>query len=210
MIDQHLFAGEGELMVQASIPSPAGAIGRVMLSRPLRSVNALIWSERTKLASGALLVSVVMVGLGWWLANKLTGSLQRLTSYAVGVRDGRGAKPPASRTTEIAELGAAFEGIRRRLEGKDYVEHYTHNLAHELKAPLSAIRGAVELMQEDSMPAEDRARFLGHLRSESQRVQGIIDRMLKLAALESRTGSLEQEDVDLTSYRCGDGCGARS
>ena len=43
---------------------------------------------------------------------------------------------------EFGELGRALETMRARLDGKQYVEHYVHTLAHELKAPLAAIRGS--------------------------------------------------------------------
>ena len=55
------------------------------------------------------------------------------------------------------------------LEGKAHVERYTQALAHEFKAPLTAIRGAAELLAEDLPPAE-RERFVGNLRAESDRL----------------------------------------
>ena len=197
LIDRQPFADEGWLRVTASIIDDSGMRGRVVLSRPLRTVNAFIWSERKKLAGGALLVALVMLGLGWWIANRLTRSLERLAAYAIAVRDGRPATPPPSRATEVEKVGEAFEGMRRALEGKDYVEHYTHNLAHELKAPLSAIRGSAELLQEHSMSDPDRARFLGNLRAEADRLHSIVDRMLRLTALESKPGLEQREPIVL-------------
>jgi len=59
-------------------------------------------------------------------------------------------------------------------------------LTHELKSPLSAIRGAAELLHEPSMPAPDRARFVANIERETARIQELVDRMMELAALESR------------------------
>jgi two-component system sensor histidine kinase CreC len=185
LIDRHPFIDDGELVVRASIGDRQSNRGRVVLSQPLRSVNALIWSERKKLTIGALLLAAVMVALGWWLSRKLTASLERLATYAAAVRDGREARPPASRVSEIAAVSEAMEGMKTALAGKAHVEFYTQNLAHEIKAPLSGIRAAAELLMED-MSGEDRTRFLTNLRKESERVHQIVDRMLRLAALESR------------------------
>lgn len=62
---------------------------------------------------------------------------------------------------------------------------------------IAAIRGAAELLHEN-MPTEHRARFLAHLRAESDRIQKIVDRMLRLSALEARRGleSVEMLDLD--------------
>jgi len=61
-------------------------------------------------------------------------------------------------------------------------------LTHELKSPLSAIRGAAELLHEPSMPPADRTRFVANIERETTRIQELVDRMMELAALESRRG----------------------
>ena len=77
---------------------------------------------------------------------------------------------------------------------RNYVEEYVQGLTHEIKSPLSAIRGAVELLQED-MPAADRNRFLSNIRIESERLQVIVDKLLELSALEKRRGLTEVTEI---------------
>jgi two-component system, OmpR family, sensor histidine kinase CreC len=185
----------GELRVTAAVRREGTTVGRVGVARSLNSVTEAIMRARLRLIAGGLAVAALMTAAGWWIAAKLTGSLERLTAYAVAVRDGKEAKPPVSRASEVAALAKAFEEMRVALEGKAYVERYTQALAHEVKAPLSAIRGAAELLQED-LPAEERARFLAHLRTESGRIEQIVERMLRLAALEARRGLEEAECVE--------------
>jgi len=185
-----------ELRVRAPVRKGGGLVGWVGVSRPVDSVAEGVSHARLRLVGIALGIAAVMTAAGWWLAYKLTHSLERLTAYAQAVRDGQPAAPPASRAREIAALGQAFEEMRVALEGKKYVERYTQTLTHELKAPLSVIRGAAELLHEN-MPPEDRARFLAHLRAESERIQQIVDRMLQLSALEARRGLDGAEPVKL-------------
>jgi two-component system sensor histidine kinase CreC len=87
--------------------------------------------------------------------------------------------------SEIGEMGHAFAKMQETLEGKKYVEEYVQKLTHEVKSPLSAIRGAAELLEERMEP-EQRSRFLSSIRNETSRIQEIVDRMLELAALENR------------------------
>ena len=75
--------------------------------------------------------------------------------------------------------------MRDALAGRNYVADYVQTLTHEVKGPLSAIRGAAELLQEPMADA-DRARFIANIARETQRIQELVDRMMELTALESR------------------------
>jgi len=176
---------DGELRVVARVLSGGEHVGWVGVGRPLASVEAGVRAARWQLIATIGGIAGVMVVLGWWIAAQLTRSLEKLAIYARSVRDGRAAVPPASRALEIAELGRAFEEMREALEGRQHVERYTQTLAHEVKAPLAAIRGAAELMDE-GMPPEQRAKFLANIRHESARIQRIIERLLELSSLEAR------------------------
>lgn len=187
---------DGELRVAALVKQRDVARGFVGVARPLSSVTEAVYRARQWLAAGSLIVAAVLVAAGWWIAGQLTHSLERLTAYAQAVRDSRPALPPGSRAAEIAALVRAFEEMRIALEGKAYVERYTQALAHEFKAPLSAIRGAAELLAENP-PEPDRSRFLANLRAESARLQQIVERLLELAALESRRSGTAMTPVDL-------------
>jgi two-component system sensor histidine kinase CreC len=176
---------DGELRVRAAVRHDERTIGWVGVGRPLATVTDAIARARWRILFLSLAVAGGMVAAGWWIAAKLTHSLERLTDYALAVRDGRRAEPPHSRAREIAALGRAFEEMRVTLEGKAHVERYTQALAHELKAPLSAIRGAAELLGEE-MPSAEREKFVANLRAESDRMQRIVERLFELSALEAR------------------------
>ena len=70
--------------------------------------------------------------------------------------------------------------MREKLEGKQYVEKYVQNLAHEMKSPLTAVIGAAEILEGD-LPADDRRRFAESIGEQSRRLQTIIDRMLAVS-----------------------------
>jgi two-component system, OmpR family, sensor histidine kinase CreC len=91
----------------------------------------------------------------------------------------------------LGTLGAAYDEMRDALSGRNYVADYVQTLTHELKSPLSAIRGAAELLHEPEMPPQDRERFVANIQRETTRIQELVDRMMELAALESRR-SLER------------------
>jgi two-component system sensor histidine kinase CreC len=186
---------DNELRVFAPVRFNGAMLGWVGVGRPLATVTEGISAARWRLVWMTGTIALVMVVAGWWISARLTHSLERLTVYARQVRDGRVPPPPRSRAREIAELSQAFEEMRDALEGRQHVERYTQTLAHEVKAPLAAIRGAAELMDEN-MPAEQRAKFLGNIRNEAARIQQIIERLLELSSLEARKALRQTEAVE--------------
>jgi len=188
-----------ELRVRAPVRIGGKLVGWVGVGRSLSTITEGVNQARWRLARYSVVLALTMVLAGWWIASRLTSSLERLTAYVVALRDGNRAEPPpVSRATEIAALARAFEEMRVALEGKAHVERYTQALAHELKAPLSGIRGAAELLGED-MPREDRIKFLANLRAESDRLQLIVERLLELSALEARRDGKMLEEVDFAA-----------
>lgn len=173
-------------------------VGVLTVSKPNSTIDPFIQrSERTVRRWGFVLLGTALgIGLlaAWWLSRQL-GGLQR---YARTVTAGERAALPRS-AGEFADLGRALETMRDRLEGKQYVEGYVHSLTHELKAPLTAIRGAAELLSEPSLPDADRARFAAHVGDQSERMARTIDKLLALAAVESRQRIEQPEAVDVAA-----------
>jgi two-component system sensor histidine kinase CreC len=156
-------------------------------------------SQGTILRWGFVLLgtSLAIGGLAaWWLSRQL-GALRR---YADAVTAGERVAPPES-PGEFGDLGRALETMRDRLEGKQYVEQYVHALTHELKSPLAAIRGSAELVESggEAMPAADRARFLGTIRAQGDRMAEMVDKMLALAAVEHRQRIEHPQAVELSA-----------
>jgi two-component system sensor histidine kinase CreC len=130
--------------------------------------------------------------VSFWVAQPI----RKLTEYAKAVGGGNRMPLPQLGRNEMGDLGRAFEDMRQALEGKKYVEQYVQLLTHEVKGPLSAIRGAAELLEEKMPPAE-RKKFLKNILSESARLKDLVDRMLLLSSLENRREGIKSETLDI-------------
>ncbi len=171
--------------------------GVLTVGKPNRTMDPVIARSENKIQLAAfLLLGIALLaggGMVWWLNR----SLRRLENYAAAVSRGEPVALPRLNSPELTRLGQALESMRRKLEGKAYVEQYVHSLTHELKSPLSALRGAAELLQE-SPPEPVAQRFLLSIREQAERMQRLIDKMLELASLESRP-QLEKQPVEMDS-----------
>jgi len=184
------------LHVAAPIIVGGEIAGSLTVAKPTTSINRFLSSARPEVfrigvaAISAAIVLSILVSL--WVS----GQIQRLTRYADQVRRGRRAALPRLARTELRAMGSAFDKMREALEGRKYVERYVQTLTHEIKSPVSAIRGAAELLDEE-MPAIQRSRFLANIRHESDRIEDLVERMLKLTELETRTSLDRMESVPL-------------
>jgi signal transduction histidine kinase len=83
----------------------------------------------------------------------------------------------------------------RRLEQvrRDFVA----NASHELKTPLTSIRGFAETLVEDDPPVELRRQFLRSISANTLRLQRLVDDLLDLSRLESGGWSAAREEVNV-------------
>ncbi|HEX6930284.1 MAG TPA: two-component system sensor histidine kinase CreC, partial [Gammaproteobacteria bacterium] len=171
--------------VAAPVRHAGELVGVVSVGKPNRSLLPYLKASEKRIRIAAVLLLIAALVLGALFAAWMTRSVRRLTAYANAVSSGEAASPPKLRERELAALGNAMARMREELEGREYVENTVHALTHELKSPLAAIHGAVELLEEN--PANGaRNRFLANIRDESTRMQHIVERMLQLAGVERR------------------------
>ncbi|MEE4378196.1 MAG: two-component system sensor histidine kinase CreC, partial [Candidatus Competibacteraceae bacterium] len=185
------------LYIAAPIHHDGSIVGVVSVGKPARNADQFIGLAKQKLAVGGLVAAASVLGLGLVLYAWVSLPLEKLTRYAQAVKAGERVALPRFGRNEIGMMGAAIEDMREALAGKDYAERYVQTLTHELKSPLAAIRGAAELLQED-MEIVQRQRFLSNIRTETQRLQNLVDRLLELAALEKRQGL---ENIESITWR---------
>jgi two-component system sensor histidine kinase CreC len=184
------------IYVAAPIMVNGEIAGVVSVGKPSTNIHKFVAVAKGKIyrVSGLALAAAVLLSLlASWL---LTRPVKRLTSWALSIGEGKRKPLPELDSTEIGALGKAFDRMREVLEGRKYAEQYVQTLTHEIKSPLSAIRGAAELLREE-MPPEQRQRFLTNIAGEAGRIREVIDRMLELADLESRTSPGKMEKIDL-------------
>jgi len=164
-----------------------GAImGAVSVGKPVQSFGQFVEAARQKTlqlgATSVVAVLLLVVILSVWLVRPFGV----IADYVRYVRAQRSFSLPRLGRRALGAFGAAYDEMRDALAGRNYVTDYVQTMTHEVKGPLSAIRGAAELLQEPTMEGADRARFVANIVRETQRIQELVDRMMELTALETR------------------------
>lgn len=96
--------------------------------------------------------------LAWAAAGRAIAPLRVLTATAhgIGERD-LGARLPVTGSDEVAELTRTFNSMLERLETAFVSQRaFLNDVGHELRTPITIIRGHLELLEDDADPAERR------------------------------------------------------
>ena len=184
------------MYVAAPIARDGRLVGVLSVGKPARSFQSFIdlagfqaWESALWLFLLALLLAL---GFSYWM----TRDLRRLVGYANEVAEGRRDRIPIVGRSELRRLAQALERLRCELDGKAHVEKVSQLLAHELKSPIAGIRGAVELLAEETDPGR-RHRLESNIAAETERLRRIVEGVLDLARAESRGRLEEVEEVAL-------------
>ena len=97
---------------------------------------------------------------------------------------------------EVAGAVLLTFDITERENAEQNRREFTANVSHELKTPLQGIIGSAELLENGMVRPEDTARFIGHIRSEAQRLVTLIDDIIRLSQLDEGD-EMPTETVDL-------------
>ena len=185
--------------VAAPIYHNGEIIGSVTVAKANRSVQPFIDLSKRNVLYWMVLMSGLVLVAGALFSWRIHSALNQLENYAKKMGQGEKVTKPTFRVFyEYGTLSDALEKMRSQLDGKQYVEEYVETLTHELKSPLSAIKGASEILQMP-LPEDKITRFANNIERESDRMQSLIDKLLELARLEKRPQLEVHESIDLGS-----------
>jgi len=166
---------------------------KAVLLAPLRLVFA-------KVGSAALLLSLVV---GTTLAWRATRPLREVAATArrIVVEDDLAARVPTPRGSgELALLARQLNTLLdKNAEHVRVLRETLDNLAHDLRTPLTRLRGDAELAMQDGGDAREARHALIGVVDESDRVLHLLEALLDVSAAEAGAFALRPEQVDLNA-----------
>jgi signal transduction histidine kinase len=157
------------------------------------------WTAVVAAFFGGLVVALAATGL---VAYRMTRALRRLSGATRDLADGVFTEAlPEDRNDEIGDLGRAFNRMAVRLKEVDTLkEDFFSHISHDLRNPLTGIRGAAQLLMQGKAggPLESRQAQMVKIIDESvDRTLGLVNQILEFTRLRARLMPLERRPVDL-------------
>jgi two-component system, OmpR family, sensor kinase len=168
-----------------------------VLLRPT-SLAESAWRPHVEgLLVGALAAAILAALAAFLLARAVSGPIARVAAATTSVAEARSPPSvPVEGPSELAALAESFNEMASRLARAQAAERaFLLSVSHELKTPLTAIRGYAEGLAEGMLPAEDAA---DTIRLESARLERLVHDLLDLARMNKSEFTVRREPVDLT------------
>ncbi|MFP4484658.1 MAG: ATP-binding protein, partial [Spirochaetaceae bacterium] len=200
-----------EILSHWDFRTPEGEEGSIFLLQTDPRVRRRAPSFGVVVALGAGFILVLANGtLSLFLISRLTRPLRRLEQAALTMSEGRFDEPVAPPPVrEMTQVFHAFETLRSRLrellESRSRDEESRHaliaGLSHDLKTPVTAIKGYVEGLRDGvANTPEKRERYLNTIHQKINVLEKMISELFFLASLQGREPPLDLRPIDVAGF----------
>ncbi len=159
-----------------------------------------------------LALALTLLGSALWGLSALFGrricrrALAPLTRMAatardLGVDDPSRRLPVAPTGDELEDLARAFNGLLDRWhEALERQRRFAGDASHQLRTPLTAVIGQVDVALRRDRPLEEYRRVLATVREQSDHLRRIVEALLFLARADAEAGRPEPDEFDLVAW----------
>ena len=165
-------------------------------------INTRFIEAFQKIFALTMITLVVFSGLiGWFMAKRATAGVYAVTTTARHISEGNLAQrvPVNTRGDEIDQMAETFNQMLDRIEALvKNIKEMSDNIAHDLKSPITRIRGLAEITLTTGNTMAEFADMAGGTIEECDRLLDMINTMLTISKTEAGIGDMETGPVDMT------------
>lgn len=203
-----LYPPEGSPLLCVTVPlseptreafAAAGGVA-LLVAKPAASLGDVLADLMPRLLFSGLIGVAAALVLGFLLAQSVAAPLRNIARAARNV--GRGnyqQRVPATGPAEVRDLATNFNRMTEEVQrSQETLRQFLANISHELKTPLTSIRGFSEAVLDGTIEdAEGVRRSARIIRDESERVLRLVEELLDLSRIESGQVTMRQEPFDI-------------
>jgi heavy metal sensor kinase len=144
---------------------------------------------------------ILAAGVGWFMARRAVSGVEAITQTAQSISGGTLGKrvPVKTKGDEIDQLAMTFNQMLDRIQTLvTKIKEMSDNIAHDLRSPITRIRGIAEVTLTDGKSMDDYENMAASTIEECDRLLDMINTMLMISKTESGVDKLTREEINLT------------
>ena len=201
-----------------TLPAPEGDTSMRILTKPVFNLDKLVYliqvgnstHDIDNILENFLILNIILIptttlligGGGWLLTKRALSPLDAVikASNRISSGDFKHRIEADDASAEIRDLTGAFNQMTARLEASfQQVRDFSENVSHELRIPLSILRGQTELSLKRVRSEEEYQKTLESNLEEVLRMEKIVERLLFLAKAERGEVEINCAEIDISS-----------
>jgi signal transduction histidine kinase len=169
----------------------------VVLLRPVSTatsfLSSYVWGLLIAAGAGGLLAALA----AFLVARRISRPVGRIATAARTLTSGTHPEPvPVEGAAEIATLAVSFNDLVVQLQRAQEAErNFLLSVSHELKTPLTAIRGYAEAVEDGAIDPQEAA---ASVTAEARRLERLVKDLLDLARMNRTDFSVRNSEIDLS------------
>ena len=193
--------------VAVRVENSGDLLGFVRFSLPFSEVQLQLQLIYRTVLFSAIVAIIIALTVAYLLSRSITLPISRMQDAAQRIAKGDFSRKVNIKSKDelgqlakslnimAAELQQRMENLRRMNRIRtDFVA----NVSHELKTPLTLIKGYIETLQDKAMNDKDKAhRFISIIKEHTNRLENIIEDLLSLSELELSKDCLSKTEFNL-------------
>jgi len=181
--------------------------GVIRFAIALKEVDQQIRVLYRAVLLGGIVAALLMILVGYFISRSITNPIREMEKIAHLISKGDfSQKISVQGTGELGSLAHSLNRMAEKLQTQieslkrmDKVRtDFVANVSHELKTPLTSIKGYVETLQDGALEdTENAEKFLQIINKHADSLTLIVDDLLTLSDLETSTSRLHKQTFDL-------------
>ncbi len=175
-------------------------IGAVLIQTRVQRIQSGMEDLLFQVIGMALLAMALSTVAVWLVVRGMMKPLGSLTEAARAMGEGDFSRrvDESRGDPQLQQLSSTFNSMSTQLRKlEESRREFVANVSHELRSPITSIRGFAEGMAEGVIPAEEHPRYLRLVADESNRLSRLVEDLLALSRLERDDAVLEKTNFDL-------------
>ena len=173
--------------------------GIILMNAPVFGISTSLKQVYRLFFIGSLIAALLALLLSYHVSMMATKPLLKINEAALEMAKGKlDTVVEVTSRDEIGQLAQNFNYMASELNKIESARReFVANVSHELRSPLTSIRGFIQAMLDGTIPQEKQAKYLGVVFEETNRLNRLVNELLDLASIESESFKTEPADFDL-------------
>lgn len=182
--------------------------GVILMNTPIYGISTSLKQVYRLFFIGALISLLMAFILSVHVSMMATKPLRKMNQAALEMARGKlDTQVDVVRKDEMGQLARNLNYMASELSKMEQMrKEFVANVSHELRSPITSIRGFIQAMMDGTIPQEGQGKYLQIVFDETNRLNRLINELLDLARIEAGNFDFEPQQFDLNAVirRVGD------